>query len=168
MCKPTNLQRTFRKNLPRAAALLQHRQVNLHARKIHVFLLANGNVIHHLAKERYRSLQTWIWTAKSETHGHFSKFRHHGAMGVPLFTLGFLIALSYVTLRKQQNMITIVVWITTWKSAVNSLNQSAPLWRRDRFHSFWPLRKENRQPPEWCCLKGQRASGATVTARVTK
>mmetsp|Transcript_30748 Transcript_30748/g.66255 ORF Transcript_30748/g.66255 Transcript_30748/m.66255 type:complete len:328 (-) Transcript_30748:541-1524(-) len=28
--------------------LLQHRQVNLHARKIHVFLLANGDVIHDL------------------------------------------------------------------------------------------------------------------------
>ena len=69
ICKPMNLQRTFRcKNLPRAAALLQHRQVNLHARKIHVFLLANGDVIHDLAKERYHmlSLQTWIWTAKSE------------------------------------------------------------------------------------------------------
>ena len=94
MCKPMNLQRTFRcKNLPRAAALLQHRQVNLHARKIHVFLLANGDVIHDLAKERYHmlSFQTWIWTAKSETHGHFSKFRNHGAIWVPLFTIVFLI-----------------------------------------------------------------------------
>ena len=43
-----------------------------------------------------------------------------------------------------------------WPNALHkftTLRSFAPLWSRDRFRSFWLSKRENRQPPEWCCLK---------------